>query len=150
MKMVLLNLSRHLLPKHLHTWGNRKHVMNAVVTRNRELISRSGSHVRAADGVARGGDPPRHSVFFFAKSVTFRGVFFIDVICVQKVSRYHPLFICGPDFYFLSPTSAPQLAAHPHPTGGGGGAMNSHLKNRMYIEEGWMIIVKYAPPENDP
>ena len=37
--------------------------MNAVVTRNRELICRSGSHVRAADGVARGGD----SVFFREK-----------------------------------------------------------------------------------
>ena len=77
MKMVLLNLSRHLLPKHLHTWGNREHVMNAAVTRNRELISRSGSHVRAADGVARGGDPPRHSVFFLReKRDVSRGVFY--------------------------------------------------------------------------
>ena len=66
--------------------------MNALVTRNRELISRSGSYVRAADGVARGGDPPRHSVFFFlAKSVTFPGVFFIDVIYFQKVPHYDPL-----------------------------------------------------------
>ena len=44
--------------------------MNAAVTRNRELISRSGSNVRAADGVARGGDPPRHSVFFVGNIVT--------------------------------------------------------------------------------
>ena len=50
--------------------------MNAVVTRNRELLSRSGSHVRAADGVARGGDPPRHSVFFLReKRYVSRGVF---------------------------------------------------------------------------
>ena len=66
--------------------------MNAVVTRNRELISRSGSHVRAADGVAKGGRPPSPFCFFFlAKSVTFQGVFFIDVICVQTVFQYHPL-----------------------------------------------------------
>ena len=50
-------------------------MINAVVTRNRELLSRSGSYMRAADGVARGGDPPRHSVFLFAKSVTFLGCF---------------------------------------------------------------------------
>ena len=50
--------------------------MNALVTRNRELISRSGSYVRAADGVARGGDPPRHSVFFSReKRDVSRGVF---------------------------------------------------------------------------
>ena len=77
--------------------------MNAVVTRNRELISRSGSHVRAADGVARGGDPPRHSVFFFAKSVTFRGVFLIDVIYFTKWAVYHPLIqIRGKGISFLS------------------------------------------------
>ena len=40
----------------------------------------------------RGGETPLAILFFFfAKSVTFRGVFFIDVICVQKVSQYHPL-----------------------------------------------------------
>ena len=78
MKMVLLNLGRQLLPKHLHTWGNREHVMNAVVTRNRELLSRSGSPVRAiADGVVRGGDPPRHSVFLLReKRDVSRGVFY--------------------------------------------------------------------------
>ena len=76
MKMVLLNLSRHLLPKHLHTWGNREHVMNAAVTRNRELISRSGSHVRAADGVAR-GETPLAILFFLLreKRDVSRGVF---------------------------------------------------------------------------
>ena len=66
--------------------------MNAVITRDRKLISRSGSHVRAANVVARGGDSPRHSVFFREKrDVRFRGVFFIDVILVHKVSQYHPL-----------------------------------------------------------
>ena len=77
MNMILLNLSRHLLPKHMHTWGNRKHVMNAVVTRNRELISRCGSHVRAADGVARGGETPLAILFFFReKRDVSRGVFY--------------------------------------------------------------------------
>ena len=73
MNMVLLNLSRHMLPKHMHTWGNRKHVMNAVITRNRELLSRSGSHVRAADGVSRG----LAILFFFLreKRDVSRGVF---------------------------------------------------------------------------
>ena len=65
--------------------------MNAVVTRNRKLISRSGSHVRAADGVARGGDPLAILFFFFAKSVTFRGVFLIDVIYFTKWAGFHPL-----------------------------------------------------------
>ena len=75
--MVLLNLSRRLLPKHLHTGGNREHVMNAAVTRNRERISRSGSQVRAADGVARGGDPPSPFCFLFLreKRDVSRGVF---------------------------------------------------------------------------
>ena len=50
--------------------------MNAVVTRNRELISRSGSHVRAADGVAKGGRPPSPFCFFFReKRDVSRGVF---------------------------------------------------------------------------
>jgi len=50
--------------------------MNVVITRNRELLSRSGSRVRAADGVARGGDPPRHSVVFVReKRDVARGVF---------------------------------------------------------------------------
>ena len=36
----------------------------------------------------RGGRPPSPFCFFiFAKNVTFPGVFFIDVICVQKVSH---------------------------------------------------------------
>ena len=44
-----------------------------------------------------GGRPPSpFCFFFFAKSVTFRGVFLIDVICVQKVSQYHPLFTRSP------------------------------------------------------
>jgi hypothetical protein len=75
-KMVFLNLSRHLLPKRMRTWGNREHVMDAAVTRNRETLGRSGSHMRAADGVARGGDPSRHSVFSFReKRDVSRGVF---------------------------------------------------------------------------
>ena len=42
----------------------------------------------------RGGEPPLAILFlFFAKSVTFRGVFFIDAIFVQKVSQYHPLIL---------------------------------------------------------
>ena len=77
MNMVLLNLSRHMLPKHMHTWGNRKHVMNAVITRNRELPSRSGSHVRAADGVARGETPLAILFFYFReKRDVSRGVFY--------------------------------------------------------------------------
>ena len=68
--------------------------MNALVPRNRELISRSGSYVRAADGVARGGRPPSPFCFFFpAKSVTFPGVFFIDVIYFQKAPHYDPLLV---------------------------------------------------------
>ena len=79
MKMVLLNLSRHLLPKHLHTYGDRKHVINAVVTRNRELISKSGSHVRAADGVAKGETPL--AIFFSSrKACRFEGCF--RCVCV--------------------------------------------------------------------
>ena len=43
----------------------------------------------------RGGETPLAILFFFfAKSVTFRGVFLIDVIFVQKVSQYHPLHPC--------------------------------------------------------
>ena len=53
--------------------------MNAAVTRNRnrELISRSGSHVRAADGVAR-GETPLAILFFFLreKRDVSRGVFY--------------------------------------------------------------------------
>ena len=45
-------------------------MINAVVTRNRKLLSRSGSH----------GDPLLILFCFFAKSVTFRGVFLSDVI----------------------------------------------------------------------
>ena len=50
--------------------------MNAAVTRNRELISRSGSHVRAADGVAR-GETPLAILFFLLreKRDVSRGVF---------------------------------------------------------------------------
>ena len=66
--------------------------MNAVITRNCELLSISAFRVRAAYGVARGGRPPLAILFFFfAKSVTFRGVFFIDVIYFTKWAQYHPL-----------------------------------------------------------
>ena len=66
MKMDLLNLSRHLLPKHLHTWGNREHVMNAAVTRNRELKSRSGLTCEQQMGW-RGGETPLAILFFFLR-----------------------------------------------------------------------------------
>ena len=40
----------------------------------------------------RGGETPLAILFFFsAKSVTFPGVFFIDVIYFQKVPHYDPL-----------------------------------------------------------
>ena len=40
----------------------------------------------------RGGETPLAILFFFpAKSVTFRGVFFIDVIYFTKWAVYHPL-----------------------------------------------------------
>ena len=50
-----------VLPKHMQTWGNREHVMNAVVTRNRELLSRSGSQCLTCASSRwgdEGGRPP--------------------------------------------------------------------------------------------
>ena len=60
-------------------------IKRAVVTRNRDasLLSRSGSHVRAADGVAKEGN-----AIFLAKGVTFRGVFLIDVIYFTKCAGF--------------------------------------------------------------
>ena len=81
--------------KHLHTWGNREHVMNAVVTRHHELLSRSGSPVRAIALCRWGGegeDPLAILFFSREKRDVSRGIFF-DVICVQIVSQYHLLFI---------------------------------------------------------
>ena len=66
-------------------------MINAVVTRNRELLSISGSRVRAAAGVARGETPLAILFFFEGKEWTFRGVFFIDVIYFTKWPQYHPL-----------------------------------------------------------
>ena len=42
-------------------------------------------------GWREGETPLAILFFFFAKSVTFRGVFLIDVILVQNLSQYHPL-----------------------------------------------------------
>ena len=51
-------------------------MINAVVTRNRELLSISGSRVRAAAGVAK-GETPLAILFFFEgeKMDVSRGVF---------------------------------------------------------------------------
>ena len=80
MKMVLLNLSRDLLPKHLHTWGNREHVMNAAVTRNRELIRVEAVLTCEQQMGWRGGETPLAILFFFlrAKRYVSRGVFLFD------------------------------------------------------------------------
>ena len=44
----------------------------------------------------RGGETPLAILsFFFAKSVTFRRVFFIDVIVFTKWARYHLLVMCA-------------------------------------------------------
>ena len=66
-------------------------MINAVVTRNRELLSRSGSYMRAADGVARGGDPPRHSVFFLREKRDVSGSDFFGAYYGVKKSSLTPL-----------------------------------------------------------
>ena len=69
--------------------------MNAIITRNCELLSIRGfSRASSRWGGEVGRPPRRHSVFFvFAKSVTFQGVFLIDVIYFKTWAQYHPFTI---------------------------------------------------------
>ena len=72
--------------------------MNALVTRNREHINKRVEAVLTCEQQMglREGETPLAILFFSpAKSVTFRGVFFIDVIYFFKWAVYHPLVSAG-------------------------------------------------------
>ena len=69
--------------------------------RSRHAQSRAYKSKRFSRASSRwGGEgrrpPSPFCFFFFAKSVTFRGVFLINVICVIKKARYHPLMDVTP------------------------------------------------------
>ena len=83
MKMVLLHTLAVTCYRCYSTLkGNREHVMNAVVTRNRELLSRCGSHQFEQQMGLRGGGETRLAIlfFFFRKKSDVSMAFFIDVI----------------------------------------------------------------------
>ena len=81
MKMVLVHFSCDVLPMLLNTEGNQEHVINAVITRNREFLrlSRSGSYLLHASSRwgGKGGEIPLAILFLFlrGKRDVFEGCF---------------------------------------------------------------------------